>query len=126
MRAIWAHDLKKFLQRLLSTDEVEESRAVQQVIRRGTRHSLRGRGAGVIVDNIRYPIRLKDLSCTGAAGLTDAPLQAGQLVSLELEQDVFRSAEVRWTRVAMAGVEFQDPLALDLVERVRSTIPSMQ
>ena len=110
---------------ILRSDEAEEARAIEQVIRRGTRHPLRGRDASLMVDNVRYAIRLKDLSCTGVAGLTDAPLQAGQLVSLELEEDVFRAGEVRWTRVAMAGIEFQDPLSLDLVDRVRSTIPSL-
>lgn len=113
--------MKKFLQRLLAS-EADEPAEVAKVIRRGERHSLRGRDAAVLVDNVRYGIRLKDLSRTGAAGLTDAPLQAGQMVSLELDEEIFRSAEVRWTRIAMAGLEFEQPLADDLVERMRGAI----
>lgn len=111
--------MKKLLGMILKSEADEVPR--EQVARRGERFNLRGRDAELIVDHVRFAIRLKDLSRTGAAGLTDAPLKAGENIALELDKDVIRPAHVRWTRVAMAGIEFDEPLSSDLLEKLRGS-----
>ena len=54
--------------------------------RRAERHDLTGAEVKLLCDGIQFMIRLKDLSCTGICGLTDAPLAPRQVVGLMLDK----------------------------------------
>ncbi len=58
----------------------------------------------------RFRIRIRDLGCTGIAGITDAPLTAGQSLIVQLEEMLMPAAAVVWTRRASAGLRFADPV----------------
>jgi hypothetical protein len=76
------------------------------------RHPFLGSEVFIFLDDrLRYRLRLKDLSEYGIAGLTDAPLDAGQQVIVQFEELFMPEAEVRWTRNAMVGMRFEKPLS---------------
>jgi hypothetical protein len=67
----------------------------------------------------RYRLRLRDLCSLGASGLTDAPVGIGEQFILQLEEMLMPAAEVIWTRCAMIGLHFINPLPLSRVKRLR-------
>ena len=69
--------------------------------------------AALKVGSSRFGIHLKNLSAKGASGLTDAPLEPGQVVFVELSRTVAAPAEVRWTRRSITGFAFLQPLSPD-------------
>lgn len=84
------------------------------------RHDFIGRQAALRIGGTRFGIHLKNLSANGASGLTDAPLEAGQIVLVELSRTVSAPAEVRWTRRSIAGVAFLKPLSSDFLRRLHA------
>jgi hypothetical protein len=55
-------------------------------------------------------IRMRDLSCGGASGLCDEPLDVGSSVTICLTRDEWIEAEVRWTERTNVGLKFTHPL----------------
>lgn len=70
--------------------------------------------------NEEYWFKMRDLSRTGASGVSDAPLASGQIVRLELDPVSYYEAEVRWNRKASMGLAFTEPLSQNYVERLRN------
>lgn len=66
----------------------------------------------------RYRLRLRDVSCTGLSGLTDAPLSPGELIVVQFEETLMPAAEVSWVRRAMAGFKLVNPLPLARMKRL--------
>jgi hypothetical protein len=87
--------------------------------RRAERHDLTGAEAKLLCDGMQFTIRLKDLSCTGICGLTDAPLAPGQRVGLMLDKWEPIPTQIRWIRKALIGASFLDPIAPELVTRMK-------
>jgi len=63
-------------------------------------------------------IRMRDLSCGGASGICDEPLEIGSFVTVCLTRDHFAEAEVRWVERMSVGLSFTQPLAPGLVRRL--------
>lgn len=79
------------------------------------------RGAEVYLfvdDRQHHRLHIKDLSFSGMSGLTDVPLQPGDLVTVQLEEMLLPSAEVRWTRNALVGLVFLNPLPVTRFKRL--------
>lgn len=64
-------------------------------------------------------IRLRDLSCGGASGLCDEPLDVGDLVAVYFAKERVVEAEVRWVRLMNVGLKFMEPLAPGFVRRLQ-------
>ncbi len=67
---------------------------------------------------LRHRMRLRDLSILGLSGLSDAPLIVGQTVIVQLEELLLPAAEVTWTRLSLAGLNFINPLASAKLQRL--------
>lgn len=70
--------------------------------------SKRGRGS----------IQIRDLSCGGAAGLCDEPLDVGGFVTICFADDHMVDGWVRWVRLMNVGIRFTRPLAPGFVRRL--------
>ena len=66
-------------------------------------------------------IRMRDLSCGGASGLCEEPLNVGDTVTICLAKEHYIEAEVRWVRLMNVGLKFTQPLAPGLVRRLHQT-----
>ena len=64
-------------------------------------------------------IRLRDLSCGGASGLCDEPLDVGDFIAVCFARDNIVEAEVRWVRLMNVGIKFTEPLAAGFVRRLQ-------
>ena len=64
-------------------------------------------------------IRMRDLSCGGASGLCDEPLDVGAFVTVSFDKEHVVEAEVRWVRRMNVGLKFTEPLAPALVRRLQ-------
>lgn len=81
--------------------------------RRAQRYRLWGGEVYLFVDpDQRFRLRLKDLCALGISGLTDAPLEIGQRITVQLEEMLMPAADVVWTRRAMVGLSFINMLPL--------------
>lgn len=87
--------------------------------RRAERHDLTGIEVKLLCDGMHFTIHLKDLSTTGLCGLTDAPLAPGQMVFMLLDKWEPVAAQIRWIRKALIGASFPEPLAPELVTRLK-------
>ena len=87
--------------------------------RRAERHDLTGAEIKLLCDGLQFTVRLKDLSCTGICGLTDAPLAPRQVVALMLDKWEPVQAQIRWIRNALIGASFLEPIAPELVTRIK-------
>ncbi len=94
----------------------EEAEAERRINRR---HDLTGVDTRLIAEGLPYVLRLKDLSCTGVCGLTDAPLVVGQAISLRFDNAEFVPGRIRWIRRSMFGAAFEEPIDLKRVEKLR-------
>jgi hypothetical protein len=65
-------------------------------------------------------IRLRDLSCGGASGLCDEPLNIGELVTIHFSKEQVVLAEIRWIRLLYVGLKFTEPLAPGFVRRLHN------
>jgi hypothetical protein len=70
-------------------------------------------------DDQRFRLRLRNLSCSGISGLTDAPLAQGESVIVQLEEMLMPAATVVWTRRSTLGFEFINALPLARMKRIR-------
>jgi len=68
--------------------------------------------------NISYRMRLRDVSPHGVSGLTDAPLQIGELVMVQFEETMMPAAYVAWTRNAWVGLSLINPLPGSRLKRL--------
>ena len=66
-------------------------------------------------------IRMRDLSCGGASGLCDEPLDVGSFVIICLGKEQFVEAEVRWVERMSVGLKFTQPLAPGIVRRLHQS-----
>ena len=72
-------------------------------------------GAEVFIfrpDDQCFRLRLRNVSCTGLSGLTDAPLSVGELVLVQFEETLMPAAHVTWTRNSSVGLEMVNPLPI--------------
>jgi hypothetical protein len=67
----------------------------------------------------RSLIRLRDLSCGGASGLCNEPLDIGAFIMICFAKDHIVEAEVRWVRLMNVGLRFTHPLAPRFVRRLQ-------
>ena len=63
-------------------------------------------------------IRVRDMSCGGAAGLCDEALNVGEFVTICFADDHTVYAWVRWVRMMNVGLMFAKPLAPGFVRRL--------
>ena len=82
------------------------------------RFAFRGTPFPVHVGETESILRLKDLSCGGASGLTELPLTVGDIVYVDLDKKLRAAAEVLWVRRLSVGIKFVTPLAPMVVRRV--------
>ena len=68
----------------------------------------------------RFSLRLKNLSCGGACGLTDAPLQVDDIVFLQFEETLMPAARVAWFRNTTIGLELVQAIPEGRMERLRT------
>jgi hypothetical protein len=66
----------------------------------------------------RFRLRLRDLCCSGLSGLTDAPLNVGETLVVQLEEMLMPAAQVVWTRRALTGLTFINPIPLARFKRL--------
>jgi hypothetical protein len=59
------------------------------------------------------------LSCGGASGLCDEPLDVGDFVAVYFAKEQVVEAEVRWVRLMNVGLKFMEPLAPGFVRRLQ-------
>jgi hypothetical protein len=63
---------------------------------------------------------MRDLSCGGASGLCDEPLDVGALVTVHFSKEQVVEAEVRWIRSMYVGLKFMEPLAPGFVRKLHN------
>ena len=86
--------------------------------RASVRHKFKGTRFGVRLGKKRLEIRLKDLSCGGAAGLFDEPVSIGDYIIIEFDNKHHAEARICWVRRALVGVRFVSRLSPDYVSRL--------
>lgn len=62
---------------------------------------------------------MRDLSCGGASGLCDEPLDVGGRVNVWFSKADVVEAEVRWVRRMNVGLKFINPLAPAFVRQLQ-------
>jgi len=83
------------------------------------RHDFTGHDVRMFFGKMGYMLRLKDLSCKGLCGLTDAPVAPGEIVSVVLEEPEHVAAEIRWVRNALIGAAFLEPIEAEQMQKFR-------
>ena len=79
--------------------------------RQGERFWFAGADVFLFLPNdLSFRLRLKDVSCDGLSGLTDAPLSIGETVLVQFEETFMPAAYVTWTRNAWVGLSVVNPL----------------
>lgn len=63
-------------------------------------------------------MHLRNISRTGASGITDMPLEIGSLVFLELKRPHFYAAEVIWANNLRIGLALAKPLKPEMLHRL--------
>ncbi|MFN3726919.1 MAG: PilZ domain-containing protein [Allosphingosinicella sp.] len=89
----------------------EDARAHPRVPFQGYRLELLAKGKPC-------SIRIRDMSCGGAAGLCDEALDVGAFVTVCFSDDHMVDAWVRWVRMTNVGLMFTTPLAPGFVRRL--------
>ena len=79
------------------------------------RFRLGGFEIGVRGGNATSTMQLKDLSCTGGAGITDLAVPVGGTIILHVADGEARAAQIRWVRNTTMGFHFIRPLEIELV-----------
>ena len=69
-------------------------------------------------DQQRFIMRLRDVSCSGLAGLTDAPISVGELVVVQFEETLMPAAHVVWTRNTTVGLKLVNALPSTRMNRL--------
>lgn len=66
----------------------------------------------------RCRLGLRDLCTLGASGPTDAPVQVGDRVTVQLEEMMMPEAQIVWARGGVIGLVFLSPLPLMRLQRL--------
>lgn len=69
-------------------------------------------------DQQRFVLRLRDVSCSGLCGLTDAPISVGELVVVQFEETLMPAAHVVWTRNTTVGLKLVNALPPSRMNRL--------
>ena len=86
--------------------------APREVIDREPRQMLLRSGT-LYWSGISIPVRLRNISSTGAQVESEQPLRPGCEVELDLGEAGFQFAEVRWAKDGQVGLRFADDFDLD-------------
>ncbi len=65
-------------------------------------------------------LHVRDISATGASGITDMPLAAGSVVFLGLSKPYFRAAEVLWCRRLTVGLRWFRPVRIEQLDKLHT------
>jgi hypothetical protein len=79
---------------------------------------FRGYPFPVRANGLACSIRMGDLSCGGASGICDEPLDVGSFVTVCLGKENYVEAEVLWAERMSVRLRFTNPLAPGLVRRL--------
>ena len=112
---------KSVLQSILDEDEQSASgqgSAGDSDRRAAYRFRLGGFEIGVRGGHAVSRMQLKDLSCTGGAGITDLAVPVGGTIILHLSDSEARAAQIRWVRNTTMGFHFVRPLETELVLQI--------
>ncbi|HEY5722621.1 MAG TPA: PilZ domain-containing protein [Allosphingosinicella sp.] len=88
-------------------DRGDEQAAARPVVDRDHRHTLLRKGT-LYWGGLTFPVRLRNISKTGAKIDADQELRAGTEVELDLGETGFQMAEVRWSKDGSVGLRFAD------------------
>jgi len=88
--------------------------------RRDPRHDFIGHRIAIRSRRTQALLHLKDISCHGAAGISDTPFAVGDTIFLQLRKPRFHAAQVRWVRNVMIGFEFLRPIDQAMVDRLHA------
>ena len=113
--------LKDFASTLLGERAPEEEVLQDEAERRDSyRFPMEGHMASVRHGDAKSEMRLKNLSMGGASGLTQLPVAVGEILLVDLPEDMRRRAIVRWVSGTAVGVKFVTPLDLTYLLRLYS------
>jgi len=98
--------------------DTDEAQTEQDDRRVDPRYDVRRYNGNITNDGLRHQFRLRNLSCAGVSGLTAAPIEDNQIVSVELVKGMLWPATVRWTRGTSVGLSFRRPLPMYLVTAI--------
>jgi hypothetical protein len=84
-----------------------QAAAARPVVDRDHRHTLLRKGT-LYWGGLTFPVRLRNISKSGAKIDADQELRAGTEVELDLGETGFQMAEVRWSRDGSVGLRFAD------------------
>lgn len=65
-------------------------------------------------------LHVRDISATGASGITDMPLAVGSVVFLGLSKPHFRAAEVLWCRRLTVGLRWFRPVRVEQLDKLHA------
>ncbi len=65
-------------------------------------------------------LHVRDISATGASGITDMPLAAGSVLFVGLSKPYFRAAEVLWCRRLTVGLRWFRPVRVDQLDKLHA------
>ena len=89
-----------------------EENKPREVVERAPRQSLLRSGT-LYWSGISIPVRLRNISASGAKVESDQALQPGCEVELDLGDAGFQYAEVRWAKDGQVGLRFADDFDID-------------
>ena len=101
-----------------SVEASETTPGGQPDARAHPRLPFQGYPLDLVADGKRCSIRVRDLSCGGAAGICDDALEVGTFVQVCFAEDHIVHAWVRWVRLMNVGLMFSRPLAPGFVRRM--------
>ncbi len=65
-------------------------------------------------------LHVRDISTTGASGLTDMPLAVGSMVFVGLSKPHFRAAEILWCRRLTVGLRWLRPVRPEQLDKLHA------
>jgi hypothetical protein len=110
----WANELRSVVG--LSSDDAPPPAKRRPEPRR----DFIGRDVPIRSRRIQSVLHLKDISCHGAAGISDTPFAVGDTVFIQVAKPRYHAAEVRWVRNFMIGLQFYRPLEPELIEKLHA------
>jgi hypothetical protein len=108
--------------------EISSEAADAAVRQRADRHPLVWNGV-IYYDEFHdfeaEPVRLRNISSTGALVQSGNPLPKGTLVYLDLKAAGRHAATVKWTRGDQSGLQFEEPFDIHLLSHAEPEIASV-
>lgn len=83
-----------------------------------------GTSASIYIDGKRYCSELINISQFGACIFAPQPLSPGQLISIQIGQQTFSAATVRWAFEGKAGIKFATPMNAEQINALLGAISS--